>query len=107
MKAVFVDTGYWIAWLLPSDPLHSKVKVTASTDPSRTTITSELVLVETLNYFSAHDGILRTMAAQFILGCSEARGAVGCCAHDDACVIDPVAVGVEHERHPDRRPIVG
>ena len=52
MKAVFADTGYWIALLNPHDELHECAQqVSKSLAPVRI-VTSEMVLVELLNYFA-------------------------------------------------------
>ena len=45
-KAIFADTGYWIASTDPRDELHEKARQVAQQYKSRRIITSELVLVE-------------------------------------------------------------
>ena len=53
MRTVYADTGYWRAMLNPRDDLHEKAKaVTQSLAPLHI-VTSEMVLTEFLNGFSA------------------------------------------------------
>ena len=51
-KAVFADTGYWIAVADPNDGLRSKAQQVAQQCRSRRIVTSELVLVEFLDGMS-------------------------------------------------------
>jgi predicted nucleic acid-binding protein len=51
MRTVFADSGYWIALIDPKDDLHLKAKeVTGNLQPLHI-VTSEMVLVEVLNFF--------------------------------------------------------
>lgn len=51
MRAVFVDTAYWIALLNPHDDLHEPARrVSASLQAVR--LTSEAILLEWLNDFA-------------------------------------------------------
>jgi len=52
MRGVFADTGYWIALLNPKDHLHERArKVSESLGPVLI-LTTEMVLVELLNYYA-------------------------------------------------------
>ena len=53
MKAVFADTSYWVALLNPKDFLHAEAQKVATSLGSTPIVTSDLVLVEFLNYFGA------------------------------------------------------
>ena len=51
-QAVFADSGYWIALARTNDALHEKVMVVTERMAARRIITSEMVLVEFLNYMA-------------------------------------------------------
>lgn len=55
MRTVFVDAGYWIALLNPSDDLHHHAKAISNAMAPFNMITSEMVLTEVLNSFSRKD----------------------------------------------------
>jgi len=64
VREVFADAGYWIAMYNPHDSLHQKAHdVTAQLGPVRI-VTSEMVLVEFLNYASKRGYQVRHMAAK-------------------------------------------
>jgi uncharacterized protein len=66
MRAVFADTGYWIAVINPRDQLHKRA-MAVSQDLGRCIIvTSEMVLVEVLNTFSSWGPHLRDTAVRTI-----------------------------------------
>ena len=66
MKPLFADTDYWIAIFWPRDSLNAEaVRVTGEIN-DREIVTSEMVLVEFLNYFSAATQNTRESAAQFV-----------------------------------------
>ena len=52
MDKVFADSGYWIARACRNDALHRKANLVARQIGSRPIVTSEMVLVEFLNYMS-------------------------------------------------------
>ena len=63
MRVVFADTGYWIAILNPNDELHEKAQaVTVQLGPCQI-VTTEMVLVELLNFFSGWGEHIRKIAA--------------------------------------------
>jgi predicted nucleic acid-binding protein len=65
VKQVFADTNYWVALLLPSDFLHSVAEGWADAlSPSTRIITSDLVLIEFLNYVSGMGSPVREKAAR-------------------------------------------
>lgn len=65
MKERFVDTGYWVALLLPDDALHEAALALADAIPSGgSLVTSELVFIELLNFVSEIDPSLRLEAAR-------------------------------------------
>ena len=62
MITVFADAGYWIAIYDPRDALHQKaIQVTRELGPVRI-VTSEMVLVEFLNYASKGGELVRAQA---------------------------------------------
>jgi predicted nucleic acid-binding protein len=64
MRRYFVDTNYWVARLSKNDELHSvALELSNHFTPHDRFYTSEWVLLETLNYFSSEDRILRSGAA--------------------------------------------
>lgn len=64
MRTVFVDTNYWVAILSPRDQWHQQACIARDTLGSAKLVTSELVLIEVLNGFSAF-AELRQVAAKF------------------------------------------
>jgi uncharacterized protein len=67
MKIVFADTGYWIALLYPEDALHEVAKQLDQTlnTQNKRIITSNLVLVELVNFFSKSSNGLRQKVTVF------------------------------------------
>lgn len=53
MTHIFADTSFWVAIINPTDQLHAKAKEVRRRRAGSRFITSELVLVEALNYFAA------------------------------------------------------
>lgn len=52
MNKIFADAGYWIAVLNPADELHHHARTVSAKLGHFHTVTSELVLIETLNALS-------------------------------------------------------
>jgi len=66
MRILFADTGYWVAFLNPKDDLHDKaVKLSKAIQPAHI-VTSEMVLTEVLNDFSARGEYFRQVAVNLI-----------------------------------------
>ena len=66
MRKIFVDTGYWIAVLNPTDSLHDFANnLTLTLFPSKL-VTSELVLNELLNHYSGSGSRFRETTANLI-----------------------------------------
>ena len=66
MRSVFADTGYWIALLNRQDDLHRRaVEVSQGLGGSRI-FTTEMVLVELLNYYAATGTVKRNAAANLV-----------------------------------------
>jgi uncharacterized protein len=63
---VFADTSYWIAILNPKDGLHDKARVVSRSFESSTFVTTDMVLLELLNYFAAKGSALRVVASQLV-----------------------------------------
>lgn len=64
MPEVFADTGYWVALFNPRDQLHDKaVAVTRELGDCRK-VTTEMVLVEFLNFVSGEGQYLRRLAGE-------------------------------------------
>jgi predicted nucleic acid-binding protein len=66
MKTVFADTVYWIALLNRDDWLHDSAVDLRTHLGSTLIVTSEMVLTEVLNHFSAGASNFRTAVATFI-----------------------------------------
>lgn len=54
MDDVFADTNYWVAKIFPQDQWHARVIEVEYEIGIVNLITTETVLVETLNYFSEY-----------------------------------------------------
>ena len=66
MRVVFADAGYWIAMLDPTDGLHEKAQtVTEQLGPCQI-VTTEMVLVEVLNFFSSRGEHSRQLAGETV-----------------------------------------
>lgn len=64
--AVFADTGFWVARISPDDQLHDIARDASRALGSAPIVTSELVLVETLNTFSGGGAFARGRAARVV-----------------------------------------
>ena len=63
MSDVFADTGYWVALEDPRDRLHEKaIALTRALGPRRI-VTTQMVLVETLNLFGSRGERQRSLAS--------------------------------------------
>ena len=65
MRWVFADTGYWIALLNVRDRLHASATAVAGQFDEYGIVTSEVVLIETLNAFSDCGPYLRLQAVEW------------------------------------------
>ncbi len=54
MKTVFADTSYWVAKINPLDQWHSRIIEVEYEIGIVKLITSEQIVIETLNYFSKY-----------------------------------------------------
>lgn len=68
MRKVFADTGYWLALLLPRDQLHALAKAAGLLLGDATIVTSDLVIVEVLNFLHDHSIELRRKAFDIFSG---------------------------------------
>jgi predicted nucleic acid-binding protein len=66
MTTVFADAGYWIAIINPLEMLHLKAKKLAQTYVNAKLITTELVLVELLNFYAAGGSRMRSLAVRYV-----------------------------------------
>jgi len=66
MRAVFVDTHYWVASINRIDQWHDRAMEIERQLIGAQFITTEEVLVETLNYFSSFGPQLRFKAARIV-----------------------------------------
>ncbi len=66
MKVIFADTGYWIARVNPDDALHERAKLVAELLGNIRIVTSEMVLVEFLNFMGRHGIYKRKLAADAV-----------------------------------------
>lgn len=62
MKAIFADTGYWIALFNPWDYLYSKAIAVSQVTQNRLLVTSQMVLTEFLNHYSVLGQFFRQRA---------------------------------------------
>ena len=60
---VFADTGYWIALLNPKDQLHERAQEVSRSLGPVLLVTTEMVLVELLNYYAGRGPEKRKAAA--------------------------------------------
>jgi predicted nucleic acid-binding protein len=63
VRAVFVDTFYWIARIDPHDQWHQRAKELSVSLAATPLLTTEAVLIELLNYFSAYGPEMRRAVA--------------------------------------------
>ncbi len=66
MRAIFADTGYWVAVIHPHDGLHKRAMTVSKELGQFMIVTSEVVLVEVLNTFSNRGRYLREAAAETV-----------------------------------------
>ena len=66
MRTVFADSGYWIAMHDPSDQLHLEAAAVTEGLGACRIVTSQMVLVEFLNYMSRHGQSLREGAMSVV-----------------------------------------
>ena len=66
MSPVFADAGYWIALWDPEDSLHERASAIAGNVGDYTVVTTQLVLIEALNYMSDRGEFRRGLAAQMV-----------------------------------------
>ncbi|MBC6473630.1 MAG: type II toxin-antitoxin system VapC family toxin [Hormoscilla sp. GM102CHS1] len=66
MRTVFVDTFYWVSFTNPKDPLHQQtVEIERSMQGVRL-VTTEVVLIELLNYFCSYGSLMRQKTAMIV-----------------------------------------
>lgn len=66
MRIVFADTGYWIAMANPDDGLHASAKFVTEQLGDIEIVTSEMVLVEFLNFMGRHGEYKRRLASNAV-----------------------------------------
>jgi predicted nucleic acid-binding protein len=66
MNAIFADAGYWIALFNPRDQLHTKAIAVSRAVQNRLIVTSQLVLIEFLNYYASLGQMFRQQAVQVV-----------------------------------------
>jgi len=66
MKTVFADTIYWVASLNSRDQWHDAVVLAESALGDFQIITTELVLMEILNFYAEYNQLLRQSAARLV-----------------------------------------
>lgn len=66
MNAVFVDTHYWIASINPHDQWYQRTLEVEAQLTGANLVTTEEVLVETLNFFSSFGPQVRLRVAQVV-----------------------------------------
>jgi uncharacterized protein len=68
IKAVFVDTAFWISLFDPTDQKHALAALKISELEKNLLITTDAVLTEFMNYFSKTSPFLRTKVTIFVKG---------------------------------------
>ena len=63
---VFADTGYWIAMFNPNDELHKKARAVTEQLGTLHIVTTEMVLVEFLNFVGGEGSHVRQLAATVV-----------------------------------------
>jgi len=66
MNAVFADAGYWIALFNPRDQLHARAIAVSQAMQNRLIVTSQLVLMEFLNYCASLGQMFRQQAVEAV-----------------------------------------
>ena len=66
MNTVFADTGYWIALLNPHDDLHERAQEVSRALGAVRILTTEMVLVELLNYYAGRGAAKRKAAVDLV-----------------------------------------
>jgi predicted nucleic acid-binding protein len=66
MRAVFADTGYWVAIIHPRDALHHRAMAASRELEQCRIVTSEMVLAEVLNMVSNRGPHIREAAAKAV-----------------------------------------
>ena len=66
MNVVFADAGYFIANLDNRDPLHERARTVAAGLGLFSTVTTQMVIAEVLNYVSRGGDYLRSLAVQLV-----------------------------------------
>ena len=66
MKAVFADSGYWIALWRPRDALHEKAMSVAESLGEIAVVTTQLVLTEALNAMAGAGEFHRRVAVRMV-----------------------------------------
>ena len=66
MKEVFADAGYWIAVLDRDDELHERARSVTGRLASCRTVTTQMVLVEFLNFMGRAGEHKRKLASQMV-----------------------------------------
>ena len=68
MRALFADSGHWIALLHPRDQVHERAKEMVAGLGSVAIVTTQMALVEALNHLSGQGEHLRRLAVQMARG---------------------------------------
>ena len=66
MKRFFADTGYWLALILPRDPLRNKAVALSRRIASAEVTTTQMVLTELINYATGIGLYEREQAISFV-----------------------------------------
>jgi len=66
MREVFADAGYWIAMLDRNDELHERARTATGQLASCRTVTTQMVLVEFLNFMGREGEHKRRLACEMV-----------------------------------------
>ena len=68
MPPLFADSGYWIALMYPGDELHVRARTFAASLGSTPIVTTQMLLVEALNFMAGLGESRRRFAAEMVQG---------------------------------------
>lgn len=66
MKAVFVDTYFWVAGLNPKEELREEAREAEAALGNVRFVTTESILIEVLNYYASYQPYLRQAAVDLV-----------------------------------------
>ena len=77
MPPVFADAGYWIALWNPDDSLSEHAEAVAEGVSNRAIVTTQLVLIETLDFMAGRGEFRRQIAVRMVRELEDDPGGEG------------------------------